>query len=518
MTGRGRSLTVVFRVLLVSLGMAGAVSAQQSKPAVPGKTGTTKAPAHTDTTTAKPAGPPMSGAVGFVYDSIDGGPLVGAVVTVAGTDRQGVADSTGKFRIDSIPPGQYQVALFHPLLDSLGVAIGTNAIDFPGGRYAVLALGTPSATTIVNSFCPPEKRITGPGMLVGHVLDADTDEPAPGAKVSILWQQIEAGKLIGFHRLQRIREATVDQSGAYHICGMPTGIKGEVRATTPTFTTADVVADFSTSPIAIVSLHVAKPDTTTPVVAAVAPADTVKPKPGAPPPPKVIGLRHGQAVVSGTVLNTAGRAVVGADVTVMGAESKTVTDTSGKFTLRQLPAGTQTLVVRRLSYAPKGVPVDLSSRTPATVTVKLDVAPPSLPTVVVQEKYVQELAKVGFTDRKKSGLGRYLDRAQIEEHLPQVMTDVFETMPGIQVDYSSGQPVLKGSRTAGGGCVNYYVDGIQYKEQSPGDINDYMRPNELEAVEVYQSSETPGQFTTPGSSSCTTVVMWTKTRVGDLRQ
>jgi CarboxypepD_reg-like domain/Carboxypeptidase regulatory-like domain len=513
MTGRK-----LYTVVMVALGVASPLVAQQSKPA---KTTTTKAAAKPDSTPAKPAapvGPPLSGAVGFVYDSVNGGPLVGAIVTIAGTDRQGITDSTGKFRVDSIPPGQYQIALFHALLDSLGLSIGTNVIDFPAGRYAVVALGTPGPATIIGSFCPKEKQIAGPGMLIGRVLDADTDEPAPGTKISMLWQQIEAGKTIGFHRIQRIREATVDQSGAYHICGIPIGIKAEVRATTPTFTSADLTADFSTVPIAIISMHVAKPDTTpAPPPPTVAAGDTVKAAPAAPAAPKVIGLRRGQAIVSGVVLSSYDKPVPGADVTVAGAESKTSTDSSGKFTLRGLPAGTQTLVVKRVSYAPKGVPVDLSSRTPRTVTVKLDPAPPSLPTVVVQAKWEQELAKVGFTDRKKSGLGRYLDRDQIEEHLPQVMTDVFETMPGIQVDYSTGQPVLHGSRTAGGGCVNYYIAGVPYKEQTPGDINDYMRPNELEAVEVYQSSETPGQFTSAGSSSCTTIVVWTKTRIGDLR-
>ena len=78
-------------------------------------------------------------------------------------------------------------------------------------------------------------------------------------------------------------------------------------------------------------------------------------------------------------------------------------------------------------------------------------------------------------------------------------------------------PVLKSSRSAGGGCVNYFVDGIQYKEQSPGDINDYMRPTEIEATEVYNSEETPGEFQSAGSTSCTTVLIWTKTRVGDFR-
>src|SRR5581483_11554296 len=76
------------------------------------------------------------------------------------------------------------------------------------------------------------------------------------------------------------------------------------------------------------------------------------------------------------------------------------------------------------------------------------------------------LADVGFDRRKKIGLGHFLTRDQIEEKIPTYMTDIFTTMPGIHVDYSSGQPVLTGSRgTTGSGCVNYVVDGTPYSRR-----------------------------------------------------
>jgi CarboxypepD_reg-like domain/Carboxypeptidase regulatory-like domain len=481
------------------------------------------------------APPNLSGAYGIVVDSIHGGPLPGAVVTIAGTDRQGIADSTGKFRIDSIPPGTYQLALFHPLLDSLGLAIGTNPVEFPAGRYAIIAIGTPSAGTLISSFCPPEKRITGNGILLGHVLDADTDDPVPGAKVSFTWSQLEAGKDIGIRHIPRTRETTVDNTGAFHICGIPDRTQGgTTRATTAAFTTADVPVDFSQNLVQIVTFHVSKPDTTSapPVVAAAAPVDTTANKgaasktgasktgaaaaPAAAPTKRIV-LRTGHATLTGVVYNSAGRGIPGADVTVQGAASTTVTDSTGHFQLHNLPAGTQTLAIRKVGYGEKELPVEVSTANPQNVIVKIENAAPVLAKVVVTAKWEQELKKIGFTDRQKTGLGRYQTREEIEGKLPQNITDVFATTPGLQVDYSTGSPVLKSSRSAGGGCVNYFVDGIQYKEQSPGDINDYMRPTEIEATEVYNPEETPGEFQSAGSTSCTTVLIWTKTRVGDFR-
>ena len=494
--------------------------AQASQPAAaPQKSG----PSVTTPATRGPtlsAAPNMSGLFGVVVDSIHGGVLSGAVVTVAGTDRQGVSDSTGKFRIDSIPPGQHQLALFHPLLDSLGLAIGTNPVDFPAGRYAIIAIGTPSSMTITSSFCPPEKRVTGNGILIGRVEDADSGEPVPGTKVSFVWSQLEAGKDIGVRHIERLREATVDPSGAYHICGIPDHVHGAARATTASFTTADVPLDFTSNPVQILTLHVSKPDTTSaPVVV----ADTTKSKasPSAKPdsvaPKRTIALRTGHATVTGVVYNGAGRGIPGADVTVAGAASKTTTDSTGHFALRNLPSGTQTLVVQRVGYAETRTPVEVSATKPQNQIIKLDQAAPTLAKVTVTAKWEQELKKIGFTDRKRSGLGRYQTRDEIEAHLPQNITDVFQTTPGLQVDYSSGQPRLKSSRSATGGCVSYYIDGVPYKEQSPGDINDYMRPTEIEATEVYNSEETPGEFQTAGQTSCTTVLIWTKTRVGDFR-
>jgi hypothetical protein len=218
--------------------------------------------------------------------------------------------------------------------------------------------------------------------------------------------------------------------------------------------------------------------------------------------------------VAGRVTDPSGRPVAGADVTVQGAESTTATNDSGAYTLRGLPSGTQALQVRKLSFAPIQVTVDLSSRAPQHADVKLLPAPPTLTPVQVEGKREKGLRNVGFTQRQKSGLGHYLTEDQIAAKLPTVMTDIFATIPGIMIDYSSGQPELKGSRGAGGSCLTYVIDGVPTQLQGSGDFNDFMHPDEVAAVEVYQASEAPAQFQQGGRSDCAMVVIWTKTRVG----
>jgi carboxypeptidase family protein/TonB-dependent receptor-like protein len=509
---RSRLFLAITALVMAATGAQ--AQATKPKPVPPAKAGAPNAAPTTPATPAAPAGPPLSGAVGVVGDSIHGGPLVGAVVSVSGTERQAVTDSSGRFRIDSIPPGDYKLALFHPLLDSIGLAISTNAVAFPAGRYALIALATPSPTTVVTTFCPPEKRITGPGAIIGRVLDADTDTPSTGARVSLFWTQLEVGRDIGVKHISRNREATVEPGGSYRICGVPVGTKAQLRATYNGFSTADVPVEFTEGGlIQVITLHTSRPDTTTVAVV----DSTPKPAtPGAKPAAAVVGLRSGHATATGRVLNAADRPIPGANVTVVGAASTTTTDSGGAYTLRNLPSGTQTLVVRKLGFALASAPVDLTARAPRTINLTMQVAPPQLAAVTVRAAAQTGLQKVGFEQRKKMGLGHFMTRSEIEEKLPQYMTDIFTTMPGLHVDYSSGQPVLTGSRGAGGTCVNYYVDGVSYTEQTPGDFNDFMRPEEVEAVEVYNGPETPAEYQKAGTS-CATVVVWTKTRTGDLK-
>jgi Carboxypeptidase regulatory-like domain/TonB-dependent Receptor Plug Domain len=491
---------------------AGRAIAQQttsSTPATPTPSSKTKgkaAPAP-----AKPAPPDtthhFSGVIGVAIDSIHGGPLQAATVTVVGTKRDGVTDSLGQFRIDSIPPGEYKLELSHPLLDSIGVAIETQPIAMPLARYAVVRMSTPSQATVLSLFCPPDKRLTGPDAVIGRVLDADTDAPATGARVVLYWTELEVSAATGVHRAPRVREATVDSSGTFRLCGTPAGVQGSVRASRAGLATADVPISSQGELVTIAMLHVPSPDT---VVTASAPAPASTEPAAA--KPHAVALRTGRAVVQGRVTDPTGKPVVGAELSVAGAAPTTTTSDSGTYTLRGLPSGTQALQVRKLSFAPMQVTVDLSARSPHQADIKMLPAPPTLTPVQVEGKREKGLRNVGFTQRQKSGLGRYLTEDQIAEKLPTVMTDIFTTVPGLMIDYSSGQPQLKGSRGAGGSCLTYVIDGVPTPMQ--GDFNDYMHPDEVAAVEVYQASEAPAQFQSSGHSDCAVVVIWTKTRVG----
>ncbi|MDB4878954.1 MAG: TonB-dependent receptor plug, partial [Gemmatimonadetes bacterium] len=223
---------------------------------------------------------------------------------------------------------------------------------------------------------------------------------------------------------------------------------------------------------------------------------------------------RGTAWVTGRVVTRTGAPVANARIGLVGASAATLTRANGEFVLDSVPAGTQALVVRQIGYRPTETPVELSSRTPTRVTVRLGDFVPELSPVEVVSRRDEGLQRVGFLERKRTAAtGHFIDSEQIERRQALQFTDLMRTVPGVRVEQSKGQSLLVATRgQSGGGCVTIYVDGAQWQQITPGDLDSYVRPSEIAAIEVYSGQQVPPQFTTLGQS-CSAVVVWTKTRV-----
>jgi hypothetical protein len=171
------------------------------------------------------------------------------------------------------------------------------------------------------------------------------------------------------------------------------------------------------------------------------------------------------------------------------------------------------LLARRLGFGAETVPVDLSAREPKKVTIRLPKHVAVIDPVVVTAKRVASLDKLGFTQRKKTGQGYYLDPDQIQRMRPTFLTDIFRQVPGLRVSYSPQGDVISGTR-GGSGCVQYFVDDMPWQSASPGDVNQFVNANEVVAVEVYQGPGVPAQYAR-AMSDCTTIVIWTKFKIRD---
>lgn len=432
--------------------------------------------------------------IGVATDSLHRRPLSGADVMISGVTRTITTDSLGRFRVDSLPPGSYQVGLFHPLLDSLGISLSSPTFALGADSASFIRLAVPSAATLVAQTCSARMRTLGNAAIFGRLMDPDTGEPVPHAEVSIVWTQIDVSTVIGVKQTPRLVRDNTDANGVFRLCGLPSQLDARLQANFHGVTTADVPISTSSDDgdFIIRPLYISKADT-----AAAA------------------GSRAGRASVSGKVTLMGGQPASGSHVEIVGTKAAAVADERGEFALGGAPSGTQMLLVRRLGWEPREVPVDLSASRPQRVSVQLKKFVPVMDPVVVTARSEKALGDVGFTSRQKSGMGNYLTASDIERRQPTQLSDVLRTLPGLTVRQNGFQTEIVSTRVGGltnQGCVNYFVDGMPFQAVG-GDANDFVNPREVAGIEVYQPSLVPAQFMSNNGRSCTTIVIWTKQRV-----
>jgi hypothetical protein len=438
---------------------------------------------------------------GVAVDSIHGGPLVNALIQVDGSSRAAITDSLGRFLVDSVPPGEHKIAVDHPILDTLGIMLSTQPMTFVANEVTRMVIAVPSGEFLASRFCTPARRNLGPGVLVGRIREPDSEKAAIGARVSLVWFDPDppqvAGIAVKVNKAPRVREATVGEDGTYRLCGLPEKYEGKLQAQRKDGgTTAEVTITQEEGMLALRSMSVA------PLTVAAA-GDSGKPQ------------LKGSARVTGRVTNKAGAPVAGAFVSLVGGGTTTRTRSNGEFTLDSLPAGTQAIAVRLLGYAPTDVPVELSSRAPARVAVQLGAAVPTLAAVEVVSQRDQGLDRVGFLSRKRGAAGGYfMTPEQIEARKAVQFTDLMTAVPGIRVQGTMGRMAVTSTRMAGRqGCVTIFVDNSKFQQMEAGDLDTYVKPEEVAAIEVYQAGASmPVEFQTSGAD-CSAIVVWTKMNV-----
>jgi hypothetical protein len=422
--------------------------------------------------------------IGVVDDSIRGGRLIGALVTVVDAKRQGITDSDGIFRIDSIVPGEHRIVVTHPLLDTLGLQVLSAPFTLQGGVRIQVGAHTPTFEEVRAKVCTRGIVSGGRAILVGRVVQADSDEPAAGATVSLVFKDLTQKDPV-----EKVRTGRAGPTGVFAICGLSGTIAGNLQASLGGVTTADLPVTTNDESIATAILSIG-------------------------------GTRVGSALLKGTVTARGGAPIAGAQVTVVGTTTMVTTSDDGTFTLNGLPSGTHEAVIRKIGFAKASEIVHLTASAPSTVKVVLDPAT-VLGTVHIVGKMEDGLSKIGFLARKQQGRGWYLTPEQIAEKNPEMTTDVLRSANGLNVLTAGGGRFLRSTSSAGSstdGCINVFIDRSRFDQFQPGDVDDAIPTGDLGAIEFYpHPSEVPTEFTVSGKS-CATLVVWTKTLLTTLKQ
>jgi hypothetical protein len=228
---------------------------------------------------------------------------------------------------------------------------------------------------------------------------------------------------------------------------------------------------------------------------------------------KVKRVAKGSARVTGRVTDSKGQPLRDARIALQGGGDVTLSKANGDFALDSLPSGTQAIEVRKLGYSVTEVAVELAANSTATTSVKMSDAVPMLETMRVEAQADQALSQLGYLGRKQTGMGQFYDGRQIN-HEAMMFSDVMRIATGLRISPTGDgrTQVITDARNASNGCVNYRVDGQQWTTMEPGDIDSFVQPSDVVAVEVYHGSETPPEFQQAGQSGCATIVVWTRAK------
>jgi hypothetical protein len=415
-------------------------------------------------------GPKMT-LYGFAFDSLSKRALTSALVGMAGSAKSTITDSAGYFSFPSMTPGVYRIVTQHDALEAIGLpyhvttAVVTSETD---SVYVVM----PSFETIWRLSCESAPPGRDTALVYGTVKGIGRAQPIHGATVYATWVDIENPRGRKFETKRWHMDGPSDSTGTYVLCGVPTQTGLRLRA----------VSDSAES--GLIDL---------------------------PPLGEKLVQRQDlsmsfdpgrRGVVAGLVMGRNSSPIGGARVIAEGAQ-ETRTDATGKFTLRDVPLGTQQVEVIAIGLQPIARTVVVSLMD--TAFVELHVTKPVvLQRVNIVASSVRQQLVGDFIARRDKGLGLFRDSTSISMH-----GTLNSVMMGIQGIRMVRDQVFM-PRGAGQCNPVVWLDGVNVQT-----IDDLLalRPSDIAAVEVYMRElMIPPQFVVRNTrtQNCGAIVAWTK--------
>ncbi len=447
-----------------------------------------------------PVGPRIS-VVGEVYDSVASRPLANALVQIVRTNaiqigRSAITDSRGRYRVDSIAPGEYFATFFHSVVDSLAVQAPVRRVTLGARDPERVDLGLPGSERIIAALCPGLPPFDSSAVIVGEIRDSDTGMPLANVNVVAQWVDLVVSNRFTVER--QSAQTTTAASGSYALCGLPSGGEISLDARSEGRSTGRLEVALAARSIVRRDLTVGEGSTFVTLAGEVTEGRA-----------RMDTLLRGPARLTGTVLNESGRPVTDAIVEVWRTGLSARTDTGGHFEIASLPVGTHALEVRRIGFAPQQMPVHLASRAPTSVNVVLEKPVRMLDAVRVSARTLYSRRQSEIEQRRRRGFGHYIMRDELERSAALRVTDVLRRVPGVRVYTSQGSDLVTFARgeSASGACrPTVYMDG--HKLGSGENIDFLATVHSLEAIEVYTSAaQAPAEYWGGG---CGAIVLWTR--------
>src|SRR5689334_5919354 len=239
----------------------------------------------------------------------------------------------------------------------------------------------------------------------------------------------------------------------------------------------------------------------------------------------IAGALQAQGTITGRVTQEGGTPLPDARVLAIGTSLSTATNDSGRFTLKNVPAGAVTLQVLRVGYQSQRSTVTVAAGGIATADFVLKVAVTQLEDGISTAKGQQRKVKLGNAISTLGDVGK-----RVEEVPTHSLSDLL-------IAKSPGVTLLPGTELGGAPSVRirgvssislsnapiWYVDGVRYSAgglSSGTDVGfsllNTLNPDEIEDIEIVKG---PSAATLYGTNAANGVVLITtkKGRSGSTR-
>jgi len=226
--------------------------------------------------------------------------------------------------------------------------------------------------------------------------------------------------------------------------------------------------------------------------------------------------------LAGLVRDSIGRPISAANVLVDGSKVAVATDDSGHFDVRHLPAGVNGFTITKIGYAPLSFELSLPSDSVVVLSVTMRSVQVLNTVSITAERTNAALARAGFTERQRAGVGSFLTPQHLDS-VAMTITTPAQFLRGVRgIDVVCPRDICKVVAHSPPGCLWLYIDGVPHGTEQIDNLS--FSPSGIAAIEVYERPymvplEFQGQLPIKQgrnmslASGCGALAIWTKARI-----
>ncbi len=211
--------------------------------------------------------------------------------------------------------------------------------------------------------------------------------------------------------------------------------------------------------------------------------------------------------IRGTVVDTMGRPIAAAELTLTPTDIRARTDSAGRFAFPSVSVGRYVLRTRAITYVIRDMEIDVPAGGVDDVRVVMTRVTPMLAEVRAraQQDQCQPTTLDGFECRRQAGVGYFRDLEDFAELKPQQFATLFHGLPGIRprmIKTPHGYLWMPGVRPSR--CMVELVNG-----RPPFVPLSWWRVDDVVAIEYYDDPrKVPVPFRSFLGPSCDIIIYW----------